>query len=186
MWYHDAVPMTRKRAVTYIGLASVLLAYLAAAGGLSNHLDVPAAEPRAVQTSGTETLAADVQAQTSRLRDRMASAPAPRAPIRNPFVFGARETPRPRASTPTASASLRAPETAPVVAEPPLELIGIAEQQSPSGPVRTAIMTAHSDELYMLKEGELLGGRYRVKAIGIDAVELTDLVTQAARRVALR
>jgi hypothetical protein len=38
----------------------------------------------------------------------------------------------------------------------------------------------------MLTEGETLGGRYRVKTIGEDAVELTDLVTGASRRLALR
>ncbi len=39
------------------------------------------------------------------------------------------------------------------------------------------MITADSDELFMLIEGETLGGRYRVKTVGPDLVELTDLVT---------
>jgi hypothetical protein len=38
----------------------------------------------------------------------------------------------------------------------------------------------------MVKEGEILGGRYRVVAVGADAVELSDLVTGAVRRLGLR
>ena len=39
---------------------------------------------------------------------------------------------------------------------------------------------------WMLTDGEELAGRYRVSAIGADAVELTDLVTGAMRRLALK
>ena len=39
------------------------------------------------------------------------------------------------------------------------------------------MITADSDELFMLIDGDTLGGRYRVKSIGADAVELIDLVT---------
>jgi hypothetical protein len=48
------------------------------------------------------------------------------------------------------------------------------------------MITADSDELFMLIEGDTLGGRYRVKSVGADVVELTDLVTTATRRLALR
>jgi hypothetical protein len=74
----------------------------------------------------------------------------------------------------------------PPVPEPPLSLIGVAEQQTPTGPARTAIVTADSDEIYMLKEGDVLGARYRVKAVGPDSLELTDLVTGAVRHLVLR
>jgi hypothetical protein len=40
--------------------------------------------------------------------------------------------------------------------------------------------------LFMLIEGETLGGRYRVKTVGPDLVELTDLVTAGTRRLTLR
>jgi hypothetical protein len=70
--------------------------------------------------------------------------------------------------------------------EPPLQLVGIAEHETPAGVVRTALITADSDELFMLVEGETLGGRYRVKTVFPEAVELTDLITSTARRLSLR
>jgi hypothetical protein len=76
------------------------------------------------------------------------------------------------------------PLDAPV--EPALELIGVAEDQTAQGLVRTAIVTALTDELFLVKEGETIAGRYRVKTVGNDAVELTDLVTGTSRRLALR
>jgi hypothetical protein len=38
----------------------------------------------------------------------------------------------------------------------------------------------------MLVEGDTLGARYRVKSVAAEAVELTDLVTAATRRLTLR
>jgi hypothetical protein len=38
----------------------------------------------------------------------------------------------------------------------------------------------------MVVAGETVGARYRVTAVGADAVELSDLVTGATRRLALR
>ena len=48
------------------------------------------------------------------------------------------------------------------------------------------MITADSDELFMLIEGDTLGERYRVKAVGPEVVELIDLVTTATRRLTLR
>jgi hypothetical protein len=70
--------------------------------------------------------------------------------------------------------------------EPPLHLVGVAEQQSGGATVRTAMITADSDELFMLTVGASLGGRYRVTAIASDAVELSHVVTGGTRRLTLR
>jgi hypothetical protein len=177
--------MTFKRAAAYIGGASLLGAWLSSAAGLSTQFQAGPEQPNPVKTSGTETLAADVQAQAARLRERMASAPAPQEPVRNPFAFAVREVPRQRQAAPSPSPILSPAPRASVV-EPMLELIGVAEQQSEKGPVRTAMIVAESGELFMLKAGELLGATYRVKAIGAEAVELTDVATGAIRRLALR
>ena len=176
--------MTAKRAAAYLGVASLLVAWLASAAGVIMRSTGDAPAPRAVATSGAETLASDVQAQASRLRDRMASAPSPHQPLRNPFAFAERKAAYRGGSSPSAPAPDPAP--APVIGEPPLSLVGVAEQQSPTGVVRTAVLTSDSDEVYMLKEGDVLGARYRVKTIGADAVELSDLVTGSVRRLALR
>jgi hypothetical protein len=67
-----------------------------------------------------------------------------------------------------------------------LELAGVAEQNTDAGVKRTAIVAAPGDQFYMVTEGQELAGRYRVSAVGADAVELKDLVTGATRRLALR
>jgi hypothetical protein len=51
---------------------------------------------------------------------------------------------------------------------------------------RTAVVAAPGDQFYMVTEGQELAGRYRVSAVGADAVELKDLVTGATRRLALK
>jgi hypothetical protein len=65
-------------------------------------------------------------------------------------------------------------------------LIGIAEDQGPSGLVRTAIIADEAENLLMATVGNTLLGRYRVEAIGADAVELKDVNTSAVRRLGLR
>ncbi len=174
--------MTLIRAATYAGVASLLATWLASANGVSAPPDPPAPQPRAAR-SAAQALADDVQAQTARLRGRLASAPAPRTPGRNPFAF-ARRADRPMvASTQPAPMISTAPALPP---EPPLQLAGVAEQETDGVTVRTAMITADSDELFMLTVGASLGGRYKVTAISSDAVELSDLVTGGTRRLALR
>ena len=74
----------------------------------------------------------------------------------------------------------------PSVLEPELSLIGVAEDQSPEGPVRTAIIAGAADELYMVKAGQDVAGRYRVTVVAADAVELHDALTGSLRRLALK
>ena len=90
---------------------------------------------------------------------------------------------RPARPAPTTSPAPTAPVVAP---EPPLTLIGLAEDQSPAGAIRTAIISADGGEVLMVRVGEFIGARYKVQAIGADSVELADLTTGVARRLALR
>ncbi len=179
--------MTPTRATAYVGLASVFVAWLAGAAGLSVAADPPRVPERRAVSDGSQQLADEVQAQAARLKDRLAAAPVPVTPFRNPFAFGEREVRPARSPAPHAVAAIADPAPAPqVLPEPPLQLIGIAERRTPAGPVRTAMITADSDELFMLAVGETLGARYRVEAIGPDAVELSDLVTAGTRRLSLK
>jgi hypothetical protein len=185
LWYHnDGIPMTPRRATGYVGLTFVAATWLANATGLSLS-STPPRQSTADRTEASQTqiIANDIQTQAPRLRERLAVAPAPREPFRNPFTFAARNIRH--ASTPTGTAG-RITTLPSVPAEPPLQLIGVAERETSTGVVRTAMITADSDELFMLIEGDTLGARYRVKAVGPEAVELTDLVTAATRRLTLR
>jgi hypothetical protein len=48
------------------------------------------------------------------------------------------------------------------------------------------MIAAPGDQLFMVAAGQELAGRYRVSAVGADAVELSDVVTGATRRLGLR
>jgi hypothetical protein len=177
--------MTPKRSMGYVGLTFAAAAWLANAAGLSlNSSPPPPASTDRAELSSTQVIANEVQTQAVRLRNRLASAPAPRQPSRNPFAFAAPIARQPNAPTGTAGRTTIAQPSAP--AEPPLQLIGVAERETPTGVVRTAMITADSDELFMLVEGDTLGARYRVKSVAPQAVELVDLVTTGTRRLALR
>lgn len=175
--------MTPARAAAYFGSATLLGAWLASAAAVSMRQPPPPETPQPVRTSGTETLAADVEAQAVRLKERLAAAPVPQAPARNPFAFASREPPRVRRAA--APIEHDVPAVPALPPEPPLDLIGIAEQQTESGVVRTAMITA-GEELFLLTEGQALGPRYKVSAVSADAVELTDSITGAVRRLGLR
>jgi hypothetical protein len=176
--------MTVRRAVVYGGTCCLLAAWLASAASTLRRPPVTYQESNATGTSATETLASEVQAHAARLRERLASAPKPQLPHRNPFVFESRPVVPARPLAPRTNPA-RADETLPPP-EPALMLIGIAEDQGPKGLVRTAIITDDADAVFVLTIGETLLDRYSVEAIGADAVELKEVATNAIRRLALR
>lgn len=135
---------------------------------------------RSAEAEQLDVVAASVQSQALRLRERLASAPAPQAPLRNPFTFAEREiAPPPAAPKPPATQIPAFVQR--LIAEPDLVLLGVAEE----GSVRTA-MIGSGDELLMATEGQTVAGRYRVGKVSADAVELIDLGTGATRRLSLR
>lgn len=175
--------MTSRRAIAYFGGASLMLAWLAVASGDARRPRQVRAPSQPGDAAVLATIATDVQAQAARLRQRLATAPAPAGPLRNPFAF---EAPRVRAGH-RAQAPIVAPAEVPVPpAEPVLVLIGIAEQAGAAGRVRTAMISNGTDDLLMVAEGQAIGERYRVMTIGADVVELKDVTTGATRRLALQ
>jgi Tfp pilus assembly protein PilP len=172
--------MTPARAATYFAGASLLAVWLASAAGVVRS-QPPRPARRSAESIQLDSAVVNVQAQASRLRQRLAAAPSPQTRARNPFTFGARERATTVATTGApAPPRLAIPEETPL-AEPPLVLIGIAED----GATRTAMIES-SGELLMATEGQTLGGRYRVAKVGADALELEDLGTGAIRRLYLK
>jgi hypothetical protein len=186
VWYYHMAPttMTGKRAAAYCGGGLLVLAGFSFAGGLARQSPPPSEPSVPVQTSGTANLGAEVQAQTARLKSRLAQPPAATEPVRNPFSFAAREDGRRTART-ASPAAVPEPVNLPP-AEPAIELVGVAEDRAPQGVVRTAIVSALSGDLWVVKEGETVAGRYKVKAIGTDAVDLIDPASGVTRRLTLR
>jgi Tfp pilus assembly protein PilP len=173
--------MAPERAAAYLGGAILLAAWLASAAGVTHQPGasrVPAPTPDAVRF---DALASEVQSQTARLRQRLAVAPAPQAPLRNPFVFATRQV-QVRAQAPRRpEAPEAAGPAAPALPELDLVLVGMTEQ----GDIRTAMIAA-GDELFVVTVGQAVGGRYEVSAVGPDGVELKDLSTGATRRLPMK
>ena len=175
------------RKAVFFSVGVALLASYFAAANLPSQDPEPVRERPAPGATAPGGLAVEVGSQAARLQSRMAHAPLPESTPRNPFSFGI----APRAPQPGMVRAAVAPAdeqpAAPFAPPPPvLTLMGIAEEASPDGPRRTAVIGGEGDHLFMVKEGDVLGGAYKVKKIGADAVELEDLTTKAFRRLALR
>ena len=176
--------MTGGRLAAMLLGAAVCGAWFASAAGVARQARETGITPRQIEAAQFDALAADMQAQAGRLRERLAQAPAPRAAIRNPFRFAE----RPVASARRGRAVLPAPEPMPAtpeMIEPSLQLIGVAETSTKDGMVRTAMITGGSSELMMVTAGQRILGRYEIVAVAADAVELRDVNSGAIRRLIL-
>ena len=178
--------MTLRKATLYVGGGSLLVAWFSSAASVSRSPGPRrVAEPQNTIASPTDGLAEHVHAQSRRLKQRLAAAPLPQEPVRNPFAFRP-APPVAKLSTPVNSV---ADEPAPVTlppAEPRLELVGIAEQHVDQMVVRTAMIATESNELVMAVVGASVLGRYKVAAIAPDGVELTETATGQVRRLILK
>ena len=175
--------MTAGKTALYGAGGALLVACLAAANMPGR--DRPSAPERTpAQAKGPDAIASEVESQAARLQTRMAQAPVVEPNPRNPFSFGA--VPRPRAAQIVRAAVADEPAPAPIPALPMLTLMGIAEETTPQGIRRTAVIGGEADALFMVTEGQPVGDRYKVTKIGADAVELEDILTKAYRRLALR
>jgi len=177
--------MTLRRATLYIGGGSLLVAWFSSAASVSLRRTPPRAFSEGQSVAApTDGVAEAVLAQSRRLRQRLATAPLPQQPLRNPFAF----RPAPPASPVRVRAAAAGPAAMePVIPEEPrLELVGIAEQRTPAGAVRTAMIATESNELLMAPVGAAVLGRYTIAVIDGDAVTLTEVATGRTRRLVLQ
>jgi len=177
--------MTSRSAAIY-GVGGTLLVACLAAANMPQESDAPAPRPARLSSLPTpDAVALNVQSQAARLRALMAQAPVPDSSHRNPFSFSAAA--HVAHVAPAAQAVADLPAAAPLPPPlPALILMGVAEDTTPAGPRRTAVIGGDGDTIYMVGEGDAVGERYRVRKIGMDAIELEDVVTKAYRRLALR
>jgi len=95
----------------------------------------------------------------------------PATPTRNLFAFRRDMRRVPVAVAAPPAPAVAAPTAVDLLTRPPtLSFVGLAEDASLDGPVRTAILSSGRD-LHFVKTGDVVGG-YRVLAIGADALEL--------------
>ena len=172
--------MNANRTLTLTAIGGALLAWFAAAA-TSTH-DVA---PRIVLTPPhVDVQGADLAKEIARLHDRLRPDATPRTPSRNLFTFHTvahHDAPR-AASAPALTETAAAP-SAPAL--PVLKLEGVAQDDTETGPVRTAIISGEG-QLYLVKAGDAVGSRYKVARVGADAVELTDAIDHSTRRLALK
>jgi hypothetical protein len=142
-----------------------LLAWLA----VTPQGSVPFSAPtNAVQHQGTTANRPDddLTTLTDRLRER-ANAPGLSRSPRNPFRFNA---PRPADGTGTKLAEPAVEEPLPAAPPPPpLKLSGVSHQ----GGQRTAIISIEN-QIYFVKDGDSVAGRYKVVTVDPEAVLLRD------------
>jgi len=173
--------MNLKRTATIGVVGGALAAWLASAA-TSNR---PIPRPLVIPEPPIDLRGAELAEEIARLHERLRPTTTPGQPGRNLFSFRA---PRARAAateiaTPPPASITETPLARP--AQPPLKLAGIAEDEGPDGPVRTAIISGDG-QLFMAKEGDAVTLRYRVAKISADVVELTDLTDNSIRRLALK
>ena len=171
--------MNLKRTTTIAVVGAALAAWLAGAA-TSNHPIPPIVS---VHQTSIEKRGAELAIEIERLHERLAPAAAPRSPSRDLFRFRA-PAPRAVALPPPPPAALSEARPA-SIALPPLKLAGIAEDPGADGPVRIAFISGEG-QLFMVKEGETVTPRYRVAKISADVVELSDVIDNSIRRLALR
>src|SRR5262245_31284855 len=151
--------MNVKRTATIVVGGAALAAWLAGAA-TSNHVVRP---PIDVPPPPVDAQGAELAKEIARLHERLRPTVPPAQPGRNLFTFRSRPAPVAAPLPPPPSDPL------PVTAAPapprfPFKLVGIAEDESDDGPVRTAILSGDG-QVIMVKEGELIADRYRVMTI---------------------
>ncbi len=171
--------MNFKRTATSLVVGAVLIAWLAGAATSKRAIPPPIIPPpQAIDARGVE-----LTREIARLRDRLRPTTPPAEPRRNLFTFRATTPLAAHEARSTPSATIEAP--APRISEPALKLAGIAEDDGADGPDRTAIISGEG-QLFMVKEGDPVAGRYRVARISSDAVELEDVNAGVVRRLVMK
>ena len=113
-------------------------------------------------------------------------APRPRPVVRNPFTLGSRraaDTARGPGAAVVPEGWVPRPAAAAQAVPLRVSLAGIATDDTPSGPSRTAVLSVDG-QVVLAEVGDEAGG-YQVQRIDDDAVELFDPGRQVSFRLAL-
>jgi hypothetical protein len=151
----------------WVGGGGILATWIAVA---PNHAVPTTAQQAAAAPQRTSSRAAtgdDLNARTSRLRERSATVTL-RPPTRNPFRYHVPKS-APRSNVPAPAAEPPIVATMPTPRPLMLKLSGVAQQAGK----RTAIIAGES-QIYLVAEGDLVAGRYTVVKIDPEAVLLRD------------
>ena len=183
--------MTNSRVAMLTGGVALLAAWLSSAAGTVPSAPVPAGPigigPAPAQTVTPAPARLDLERQVARLASRLENAPRPRDPARNPFTLTART----RGTSPPPPEVGTTPRPVPGVAHsaaagpPTVSLAGIGAERTPDGRRRTAVLS-FDGRVFLGRIGDEVMGRFQVRAVTDDAVELFDLRDGALLRLTLR
>ena len=182
--------MTSSRVAVLTGGVAVLAAWLSAAAGTVPRVGVPES-PLGVGAAPAQSLPPvparlDLDREVARMAARLEQAPRPRNPARNPFTLAG----SPRAASPPPSVVAATPALPPSVVErvavqaPTVSLAGIGVERASYGYRRTAILSVDG-RVFLARVGTEVTGRYQVRGVSDDAVELLDLRDGTLLRLAL-
>jgi hypothetical protein len=179
--------MPRPSTIVLGVLGAAFVTWLAGASSSTPPTIPPVAETQSMD--GAQALLDEV----ARLHRRLDQIAPSSSPVRNPFRFnGGRHVVSAgpasvQADARSDDASARGVALRPV---PELALIGMAEDSGTEagageGPQRTAIISG-GGELFFVRKGDQLGGKYTVAGVYGDAVELVSLSDAAVIRLQLK
>jgi hypothetical protein len=158
--------MNVKRAAVFGAVGALVAAMIAGAATSLAPRPTPMPAPAG---DGVELQGADLAAEIERLQERLRPTAQPLTPARNLFEYRR----PPSAFAPSAPPAAVAPAPSPEPLLPAFHLIGIADEEGDSGPVRTAIIS-ESGGVLLVKEGEMVAGRWLVVSIAGETVDLRD------------
>jgi len=164
--------MFRRGMALVLAVAAVATWFAIMAGRGVGPAEPPTARPLVVE-SPLDPAIRSIQGQAGRLRAYLTGAPPLALATRNPFRFRGRPEAQPEIRGARAALTAARSGVPGSIARPELALAGLAEDPSPSGPIRTAIISGMG-QLFLVKEGEGFGGRFQVVRIGTNAVEVLD------------
>jgi hypothetical protein len=122
-------------------------------------------------TTKTESTAEGLNAQADRLRERTAAVGL-RASTRNPFQFNSTRTRPTSPGTPREQDAAPMAIASPLPVQPPPPVMTLAGIAQTAGK-RTAIITI-AGQLYLVREGDSVAGRYAVAKIDAETVLIHD------------
>lgn len=174
----SATALMHVRRVVWFGVSALAIAtWFAAASTSGVRQPIVSIEP--AKPSPLDRSSAVLQSEISRLHERIGPSVTPTR-SRDLFRFNVRAVRRPVVAA-APPAVVEAPIAAP---RPTLKLIGIAEDTTDTGTVRTAIVSGLGD-LFLVKPGDTIAGQYKIDQVSADAVQLIDTSTSASTTLVL-
>lgn len=170
------------RRVVWVGVSALAFASWMASASTSG-VRPPVAPLPPVKPAAVDRSMAALQSEIGRLHERLGPTAAPTR-TRDLFRFTTRAPRRPAAAPVVAAAEVAA-VVPPQPVRPALTLIGVAEDVTPDGVVRTAIVSGLGD-VFLVKAGDTIRLQYRVEQVSADAVQVVDTATAATTTFALR